>query len=124
MWGTVSGFTGTLANAGGPPFLAYVLPQQLAKMTLVGTMALYFTALNTMKIVPYFALGQFSTRNLTTSAVLLPFAVAATFLGVRLMRITPAQVFYRLAYVMVFCIALALIWQGATGILAARAMAQ
>src|SRR5262245_58323870 len=79
--GAVSGFTGTLANAGGPPFLAYVLPQQLAKMTLVGTMALYFTAINTMKIVPYFALGQFSSRNLASSAVLLPFAIATTFLG-------------------------------------------
>jgi len=43
---------------------------------------------NWIKIVPYFALGQFSTRNLATSALLLPLAVATNFLGIGLARIT------------------------------------
>ena len=124
MWGAVSGFTGTLANAGGPPFLAYLLPQQLAKMAFVGTTALYFTAINTMKILPYFALGQFSTRNLVTSAALLPFAVATTFLGTKLLRITPTDVFYRLAYIMVFCISVALIWEGVAAIMMSEPTSQ
>jgi uncharacterized membrane protein YfcA len=115
LWGTVSGFTGTLANAGGPPFLIYVLPQQLAKMTFVGTMAVFFAALNTMKLVPFFALGQFSFRNLATSTTLLPLAIATNFIGIWLVRRIPADAFYRMTYALVAMISIALIWQGATG---------
>jgi uncharacterized membrane protein YfcA len=115
LWGTVSGFTGTIANAGGPPFLIYVLPQQLAKMTFVGTMAIFFAALNTMKLVPFFALGQFSVRNLATSTMLLPLAIATNVAGIQLVRRIPADAFYRMTYALVVVISIALIWQGATG---------
>src|SRR5713226_7395441 len=64
FWGVVAGFTSTLSQAGGPPFQVYVLPQQLPKLTLVGTSTIYFAALNVLKIGPYFALGQFSAANL------------------------------------------------------------
>ena len=113
FWGTVSGFTGLLANAGGPPFLIYALPQQLAKMTFVGTTAIFFAALNTMKLVPFFALGQLTVRNLATSAVLLPLAIAANAIGIWLVRKVPADAFYRMAYALVAMISIALIWQGA-----------
>jgi uncharacterized protein len=116
MCGVVSGFTGTLANAGGPPFLLYVLPQQFAKMTFVGTMALFFAGINTMKIAPYMALGQFSTRNLVTSAMLLPCAVATNLIGIRLVRVLPTDAFYRVAYILIFFMSLALMWQGATAL--------
>jgi uncharacterized membrane protein YfcA len=68
-----------------------------------------------MKIVPYFALGQFSQRNLVTSAVLLPLAVATNFLGIWLVRKTPTEQFYRIAYLLMLLIAIALLWQGARG---------
>ena len=35
-----------------------------------------------MKIVPYFALGQFSTAGLATSFALFPLAIACNFLGI------------------------------------------
>ena len=37
FWGAVAGFTSTMSQAGGPPFQVYVLPQRMAKLTLVGT---------------------------------------------------------------------------------------
>ena len=119
LWGAVSGFTGTLANAGGPPFLIHLLPQRLEKLMFVGTMAVYFVALNSIKLVPFFALGQFSPENLATSAVLLPLAVATNFIGLWLVRRTPAELFFKLTYVLVLLIALGLIWQGTRAILAA-----
>jgi uncharacterized protein len=70
-----------------------------------------------MKIAPYFALGQFSLANLATSAVLLPLAVASNFLGIWLVRITPTEVFYRIAYWMVFFISIGLLWQGGSDVL-------
>ena len=68
-----------------------------------------------MKIVPYFALGEFSPRNLVTSVVLLPIAVVSNFLGIWLVRKTPTEQFYKIAYVLMLLIAVALLWQGARG---------
>jgi len=108
FWGGLSGFTSTLVQAGSPPFQVFVLPQRLAKLTFVGTNAIFFAAINVLKIVPYFSLGQFSKPTLTASALLLPLAIAINFLGIWLVRVTPQQLFYRIAYVLMFCISLAL----------------
>ncbi len=110
--GAGSAFTSTLAHAGSPPFQIHVLPQKLPKMTFVGTATMFFAASNVMKIAPYFALGQLSTENLAISAALLPLAVATNFLGIWLVRRTPTELFYRIAYVLVFLISLELIRAG------------
>jgi hypothetical protein len=110
--GGVAAFTSALAHAGSPPFQMHVLPQRLPKMTFVGTSALFFAAGNVMKIAPYFALGQLSTENMAIAAALLPLAVATNFLGIWLVRITPTELFYRIAYILVFLISLVLIREG------------
>jgi uncharacterized protein len=114
FWGAVSGFTSTLSQAGGPPFQVYVLPQRLPKLTLVGTYTIYFAILNLLKIGPYLSLGQFSTATLAASAMLLPVAIVANFLGIWLVRRTPTGLFYQIAYVLVFLISLELIRGGVT----------
>ena len=86
-------FTSTLVQVGAPPFQIHMLPQRLDKFTLVGTTVIFFAILNLMKIVPYFALGQFSPRNLVTSAILLPLAVVTNFLGIWLVSKTPTERF-------------------------------
>lgn len=113
-WGVATGFTSTMAQAGAPPFQAFVLPQRLPKLTLVGTYMIVFGAINVLKVAPYMALGQFSTEGLGTSAALLPLAVVTNFLGIWLVRVTPTELFYRLAYVLVFVVSSALLWQGAS----------
>ena len=117
LWGALSAFTSTLVQVGAPPFQIHMLPQRLDKLTLVGTTVIFFAILNLMKIVPYFALGQFSPRNLVTSAVLLPLAVVTNFLGIWLVTKTPTERFYRIAYVLMLLIAVALLWQGLRGLL-------
>ncbi len=117
FWGAVSGFTSFLVQGGAPPFQVHVLPQMLPKMTLVGTSAIFFAVVNFLKVGPYLALGQFSSTNLTTSLVLLPLAIAANFLGIWLVRVTPQDLFYRLAYFLVLCVSLLLLWQGVTSLL-------
>jgi uncharacterized membrane protein YfcA len=117
FWGSLSGFTSTLVQVGAPPYQIHILPQRLDKLTLVGTTIMFFALTNVMKIAPYAGLGQFSMRNIATSAVLLPLAVASNFLGFWVMRRTPTEAFYRISYVLMFVISLALIWQGTAGIL-------
>jgi uncharacterized membrane protein YfcA len=110
FWGGVSGFTSMLCQAGGPPFQVYVMRQRLEKLTFVGTMAIFFAALNLIKIVPYFSLGQFSTAGLATSIALVPLAVATNLLGIWLVRITSTALFYRLSYILIFLVALTLVY--------------
>jgi uncharacterized membrane protein YfcA len=112
FWGGVAGFTSAFANAGGPPFQVYMLPQQLPKLTLVGTSTLFFAVVNLLKVVPYFALGNFTGKGFALSLALMPLAIAANFLGIWLVRVTPVALFYKIAYVLVFLLSLALIWQG------------
>ncbi len=111
FWGALTGFTSTLVQAGSPPFQVFVLPQRLAKLTFVGTNAIFFAIINALKIAPYFSLGQFSARTLQASALLLPLAIVTNFLGIWLVRVTPTDVFYRIAYVLMFFISAALTWQ-------------
>jgi hypothetical protein len=117
FWGAAAAFTSTLIQAGAPPFSVFVLPQRLPKMTLVGTMTVFFAITNAMKLAPYFALGQFSTASLATSALLLPLAIATNFAGIWLVRVTPVEVFYRIAYWLVLVISLALTGLGTAGLL-------
>jgi uncharacterized membrane protein YfcA len=117
FWGAGSGFTSAIASAGSPPFSVHVLPQRMDKLKLVGTATMFFAAVNLMKVVPYFALGQLSRENLMISATLLPLAIATNFLGFWLVRRTPTGPFYRIAYSIIFLISAALTAQGAAGLL-------
>jgi len=110
FWGSMSGFTSTLVQAGSPPFQVFMLPQRLPKLVFVGTNAIFFAATNLLKIVPYFALGQFSTDTLKISLLLMPLAIATNFLGIWLVKVTPTILFYRIAFVLVFFISIGLTW--------------
>jgi hypothetical protein len=63
FWGTFSGFTTTICQAGGPPYQIYVLALRQSKMVFIGTSAIFFATMNWLKVVPYAALGQFSAKG-------------------------------------------------------------
>lgn len=65
-----------------------------------------------MKIAPYVMLAEFSVRNLATSLVLLPIALAASFAGIWLVKSVPTTQFYRITYALLFVLGCALLWQG------------
>lgn len=112
FWGAMSGFTSTLANAGAPPWQVHMKPQHLPKLIFAGSATMFFAATNLVKVVPYVALGQFTTDTLLISAVLFPLAIATNFLGIWLVRITPQEIFYKIVYVITFLISLELIRGG------------
>jgi hypothetical protein len=115
--GAVSGFTSTLCQAGAPPYQMYALSQNLSKMTFVGTSAIYFAAMNWLKVVPYLALGQFSMKGFGTSLVLLPLAILTNQIGFWVVRITPTVLFFRVTMIILFLISLELTRSGMTDIL-------
>ena len=119
FWGMVSGFTSFVSHTGAPPFNIYMLPQRLPNAALAGTAVMFFTTVNIIKLVPYYALGQFSGANLTTSLLLLPLAPVAMLAGVWLTRRVPQEPFYKIAYASLFVISLKLIYDGVRAVLIA-----
>ena len=95
----------------------YALSRRLAKMNFAGTITYFFASVNALKVIPYFALGQFSTTGLGTSLVLLPLAMAINMFGFWVVRITPQEVFYKITMALMFVISIELVRSGVTDIL-------
>jgi len=110
FWGAASGFTSTLAHAGGPPFAVYMLPQKLDKTVLVATSVGFFLIVNYVKLVPYYFLGQLNTGNLAAALLFAPLAPLGIWLGVWLHRAVSERAFYQVSYALLFATGAKLIW--------------
>lgn len=110
FWSTISGFTSFVAHVGGPPFQVYVLPLRFDPKVMTGTAAIFFAITNAVKLIPYFALGQFDATNLQISLVLLPLAPLATLAGAWLVRRMRPEIFYPFTYITVAIVAAKLVW--------------
>jgi uncharacterized membrane protein YfcA len=111
LFGVASGFTSQIAHAGQPPFQLWVLPRNLPRDQLVGTTAIFFAAVNWIKVPAYMALGQFTRENLLISATLLPLALISTVAGVALVRRVSPTRFYTAIYVLMIAVGVGLIWE-------------
>ena len=110
--GTISGFTSFVAHAGGGPIKFYLIPQRLNPRAFVGTHVVFFFVVNQMKFLVYYWLGQFTIENVSTSVVLAPFVPIGVFLGWKLIKVIPQDLFYKIIYVILFISGIKLIWDG------------
>lgn len=108
--GVASGFTSQIAHAGGPPFQLWVLPRGLARDVLVGTTAIFFAAVNWIKVPAYLALGQFTRDNMLLAAALMPVAILSTLSGVWLVRRISPERFYTAIYWLMIVVGAKLVW--------------
>jgi uncharacterized membrane protein YfcA len=108
FWGALTGFTSFVSHSGAPPYQMYVMPQRLAKLVFAGTSAILFAIINAVKLVPYWALGQLNLENLRTAALLFPIGIAATLIGVRIVRVISEETFFRLITAGLFAVSLKL----------------
>ncbi len=102
--GLLAGFASMVGNAAGPVMGLYLLSSGLAKSGILGTSVWFFCIINLTK-VPFHIL---SWRTITAGTLLAdlavaPIAVAATLVGVRIVRLIPEKP-YR-----IFLIVLALV---------------
>ena len=109
IFGGIGGVTTMLANAGGPAWQMHLLPQRLDKLTYVGTVTILFASSNVIKVPAFATLGFMTWENLVVGSALLPVAIAANYAGIWLVRRTPVEWFFRIAYVLMFVIAIELI---------------
>ncbi|MGE0500936.1 MAG: sulfite exporter TauE/SafE family protein [Rhizobiaceae bacterium] len=117
FWGLVSGFTSFVAHLGGPPFQVYAVPLRLDPKVFTGTSVIFFATTNAIKLVPYFALGQFDATNLAASFALMPLAPIFTLVGAWIVRRLKPDVFYLITYLSVGAVALKLVWDAAVAFL-------
>ncbi|MCO6382754.1 sulfite exporter TauE/SafE family protein [Oceanicola sp. 502str15] len=115
VWGTLAGFTSYISHAGGPPFQAYVLPQRLDKMVYLGTVTIFFSVVNLLKMPPYVLAGQITWESLMEAARLAPFALAGAWSGARVARWLPEKLFYLLVEVALAVVSAKLIWEVVVG---------
>ena len=112
IWGSLAGFTSTVAHSGGPPANIYLLPLKLDKTIFVGSMIVLFALINAAKVIPYVLLGLFSPVNLWASLALAPLAALGMLAGIWLHDKVDQVLFYRLCYVFVLLTGLKLIHDG------------
>lgn len=109
VFGTIGGFTTMLANAGGPAWQIHLLPQRLEKLPYIGTVSILFAASNIVKVPGFATLGFLTRENLLVGLTLVPIAVVANYAGIWMVRRVSTEMFFRIAYVLMFVIAIELI---------------
>lgn len=114
FFGALAGYTSFIAHAGGPPYQVYTVPLRMAPTVFTATSVMFFTIMNAAKVVPYFFLGQFSTENLVTSAIMVPIAIVSTYLGAMIVKRLKPEIFYPLMYLFIVIVGIRLIWDGLT----------
>jgi uncharacterized membrane protein YfcA len=71
--------------------------------------SILFAASNLVKIPGFLTLGYLTRDNLLVGLTLVPIALLANFLGIWMVRRVSTELFYRIAYVLMFVIAVELI---------------
>ena len=111
FWGGLAGYTSFVSHAGAPLWQVYAQPLRLSPLVYAGTTTWFFAIGNWVKLIPYALLGQLSAANLATAAALVPVSLVAVWAGLRLVRIIPPLVFYRLITWGLLIVSVRLIWQ-------------
>ena len=112
FFGALAGFTSFSIHAGGPPFTMYLMPKQLSPLLFAGTAGIFFAVVNFVKLVPYFALGLFTTENLLYSLVLVPLAPLGVKLGHYLVRRSTPSFYYSVVSFCLVIVGVKLLWDG------------
>jgi uncharacterized membrane protein YfcA len=108
VFGAIGGVTTMLANAGGPAWQIHLLPQKLDKLPYIGTVSILFAASNIVKVPGFATLGYVTADNMLVGFALVPIAVAANYLGIWSVRKVSTETFFKIAYVLMFLIAVEL----------------
>jgi uncharacterized protein len=79
--GLITGLASALANAGGTPYTIYLMLEKLPPREFVGTITLYFTIVNLLKVPGYIGSGLLQWDRLLTLAAALPLIPIGVYAG-------------------------------------------
>lgn len=120
--GIGAGLTSAIAHGAGPVVSLFLIPQQMPKVTYVGTTVLVFTCINLIKL-PFFCVDRtmwnapflaphaiITPHTLWVSLKFLPLIPVGVWLGVWMNRKFSEKVFIRVVYAMTLLTALHLLF--------------
>ena len=92
-FGAASGFTSSLAHAGGPPIHIFLLSRGYDQGRFAATSNMFMALVNLLKVGPFIVVGALTTASFAVALWLVPLAAAAGVLGYFVSRLLPARVF-------------------------------
>jgi uncharacterized membrane protein YfcA len=93
LFGVLTGFATTVANAAGPVMNLYLLSMDLPKEQFMGTGAWFFFLVNLVKVPIYIWQGMITPASLLIDLWLLPGLVLGVLLGKRVYDLIPQRLF-------------------------------
>ncbi|ATG50413.1 hypothetical protein CFK38_01890 [Brachybacterium vulturis] len=108
-YGLMGGFTTMVANAAGPVMSLYFYAMRMPVLTFLGTSAWYFAIINLFKVPFSAGLGLITRDTLVMDAMLIPVVLLGAFVGAKVARRIPQQVFENLILVLTVAAALSLL---------------
>ena len=112
FWCTIAGFTSFISHIGGPPWQIFTIPLQMKKTVFVGTSVIVFSYCNAIKLIPYMWLGQINIESVKISLFMMFPASLAVFAGIRIVKIIPEDVFFKIITWALMSISIKLMWDG------------
>ena len=106
--GWASGLTSALANLGGPPITTYLLLQKLQPVAFVGTLTLFFTVVNALKLPGFLLAEIIDLPQLLRIAWVMLIIPLGVWFGRRIIDRFPRVWFERFTMVLLFFAALLL----------------
>ena len=93
LFGVITGFATTVANAAGPVMNLYLLSTDLAKDQFMGTGAWFFFLVNLLKLPIYAWQGMITGESLLIDLIVLPGILVGAFAGKRIYDRLPQRAF-------------------------------
>ncbi|MDX8335821.1 sulfite exporter TauE/SafE family protein [Candidatus Cetobacterium colombiensis] len=94
IFGIFGGASSYLANVSGPIFNIYLLSYKQDKDNFIGTRAIFFTAINIIKLFMYiFIFKNINTFTISRGAIAIPTIFLGVFLAKKLLKIMSQQKF-------------------------------
>jgi uncharacterized membrane protein YfcA len=110
--GWAAGFGSAVANAGAPPFTAYMLLQKVEPTPFIGTTTLFFAIVNVLKLPSFIGTQLLSPSQLLSIAWTLPLIPLGVWLGRRGLTMINAKAFEWLMVVLLFWASFSLLFSG------------
>jgi uncharacterized membrane protein YfcA len=96
----LSAFGSVLANAGAPPFTIYLILQKLDPVSFIGTVTLFFTVINLMKVPVFLQNGYLDLAQFLTVIWALPIVPLGVWLGRKAINFIEPKTFERIMLVL------------------------
>ena len=114
LWCTIAGFTSFINHNSGSSWQIFVLPTGLPKTVFVGTSVISFSYCNAIKLIPYYWLGQMNLSSFKITPYLMIPSAVVVYAGVRIVKLIPEVLFFKVVSWALLLISLKLIWDGIT----------